>query len=286
MPISIILFPFLSCYTDCGCFGCQVFPSHSWVNIWRAYVTWRANVCPPNKCWTIHLAQKRCDWLNHWGIKVLSLMHLTHKLWEDRKKRQSFCISFYCPCGCLTHPGCVKWPIPSMWLVQVLWSVESGQSALLPVFIGLDPDLTGCYLYSLPLLLTGVCICTVSQPWPPECIALSELISNHKLPLFEKPKTTTVLPRRLNRCDHLSVYSSSAPLPVNIWVFLIFFFLALHISVCTACGDRASTTEGKNEGKNKIRETYLSRWLSRPFFRGGGTIPPIIFTFNKFKKSH
>lgn len=43
----------------------------------------------------------------------------------------------------------------------------------------------------------------------------------------------TVLPRRLNRCDHLSVYSLSAPLPVNIWGFFnSIFFLALHISVC------------------------------------------------------
>lgn len=170
-----------------------------------------------------------------------------------QKKKQSFCISSYCPCGCLTHPGCVKWPIPSMWLVQV-WSVESGQSALLPVFIGLDPDLTGRYLYSLPLLLTGVCICTVSQPWPPECIALSELISNHKLPLFEKPKTTTVLPRRLNRCDHLSVYSLSAPLPVNTWGFFnLIFFLGFAHFCLPAYGDREQPAPLRGKMRVKTR---------------------------------
>lgn len=158
---------------------------------------------------------------------------------------------------------------------------------LAAVFIGLDPDLTGRYLYSLPLLLTGVCICTVSQPWPPECITLSELISNHKLPLFEKPKTTTVLPRRLNRCDHLSVYSLSAPLPVNTWGFFNFIFFWLCTFFCLPVVTESSQhIEGKNEGKNKIRETYLGRWLSWPFFSGGETIPPTIFTFNKQKKSH
>lgn len=89
-------------------------------------------------------------------------------------------------------------------------------------------------------------------------------MSNHKFPLWKTWKQ-----------DCFASEAEQAWPPVCRTACLLDFpwipgFLALHISVCLPvcmCDrEQPALLRGKNEGKNKIRGTYLSRWLIWPFF--------------------
>lgn len=89
-------------------------------------------------------------------------------------------------------------------------------------------------------------------------------MSNHKFPLWKTWKQ-----------DCFASEAEQAWPPVCRTACLLDFpwipgFLALHISVCLPvcmCDrEQPAPLRGENEGKNKIRGTYLSRWLIWPFF--------------------
>lgn len=107
--------------------------------------------------------------------------------------------------------------------------------------------LTGWYLYSPPVLLTGVCICTISLTWPPECIKLSELMSNHKLLLWKTWKHDCFTPPEAEQ---------TWP-PVCRTACLLHFpwipgETAVHTCPTVWDGEQTRTTEGKMRIKNKM----------------------------------
>lgn len=121
--------------------------------------------------------------------------------------------------------------------------------------------LAGIGVPVLPLL-TAVCICTVSQPWPPECIELSELMSNQKFP-FGKTWNHNCFASEAEQAWPPVCRTACLLYFPRIPVF--FFWLCTFLPVCV-WQTAASTTEGKMRGETQIRANYLSRWLTRPFF--------------------